>query len=532
MRRCRWLLVGCALAAVVACTATPSPESSPTPSSPSSVPLPSTPGVPTREMAQHLAAPVPGVSSPDRELVEVDDVSALPAAPGEGLEAYWEQELTWHDCAPALCARVLVPLDWEDPGRAALEIAVTRLPAEVNAFGTVFFNPGGPGGAVGPVVRSVEPGMLLGYDLVGWDPRGVGESTAVRCAPEALTAAYQADSSPDDQAEVERLRQVWQDLAVSCRELSGVLLDHVSTVDNARDLDLLRHLFRQPRTSYLGISYGSLLGASYAELFPERVGRMVLDGAVDVTGERPLVSLAGMEQALRLFADWCAVEASCGLGDSAAEVLEHVSLLLRRLDAQPLPVASRVLTQSLASRGLAGSLYWGEHHYPGLAADIRAALDGDGTGLLAAADLNLDHEDGWAQAASALLAVACADRPDRGFQATLDEAAGMRSEAPLFATSLGVQPMCEFWTAPAQPPLELRGQGAPPILLLGRTGDPVTPLGNSIALGERLESAQLLTVEGVGHVTLNRRDGCVEGFVAQYLTLGIMPEVGQRCPTR
>ncbi|RRD05216.1 alpha/beta hydrolase [Arachnia propionica] len=529
--RGRGMLVAVVVAVTMAaCTAAPTPDEPVTPSPSPSPVMPAKPGVPTRPVAEHLAPVLPGVDSPDRPVVRGDDVSGLPVAPGEDLAAYWDQELVWRDCAPAQCATVLVPLDWENPGLAALEISVTRLRSRTGILGPLFFNPGGPGGAAGPVIRGMEPDLLPGFDLVGWDPRGVGESTAVRCAPEALTAAYEADGSPDDEAERVMLRQAWQSLAESCRELSGVLLEHVSTVEVARDLDLLRHLFKVPRTSYLGISYGSLLGATYAELFPERVGRMVLDGAVEVTGERPLVSLAGLERALGHFANWCGTESSCPLGDSGAEVVERISGLLQRLDRAPLSVGSRTLTQGLAARGVAGSLYWGEHHYPGLATDIMQAIDGDGAGLLFASDLNTDYDDGWLQAASALPAVVCADRPDRGFLAALEELVGVRAEAPVFAASLGTQPMCEFWTAWVQPPLQLRGEGAPPILVIGRTGDPVTPLENSARLSERLESAQLLTVDGIGHVSLNRRDPCVERAVARYLTLGILPGPGESCP--
>ena len=136
-----------------------------------------------------------------------------------------------------------------------------------------------------------------------------------------------------------------------------------------------------PSTSFLGISYGSLLGATYAELFPERVGRMVLDGAVDASGEWPLVSLTGLEEALGHFANWCAEEASCGLGDSGSAVLEHISQLLQRLDQEPLSVGQRILTQSLAARGVAGSLYWGRQHYPALAGDIGRAIEHHGHGV-------------------------------------------------------------------------------------------------------------------------------------------------------
>lgn len=520
---------------LAACSAPPPPGPAPGPSpspSASAEPLPATPGVPLRPVAEHRAPAVPGFDSPDRRPVSSDDVTGLPAAPGPGLEAYWGQELRWQDCGPAECATVLVPLDWERPGLAALEIAVTRLPATVPLLGPLFLNPGGPGGPARPVVQGMQPGSIPGFDVVGWDPRGTGESTAVRCAPEALSAAYQADGSPDTGEEEALLRQAWQGLAESCREHSGILLDHVSTIDSARDLDLLRHLFGMPRVSFLGISYGSLLGATYAELFPERVGRMVLDGAVDVTGARPLVSLAALEQGLRTFANWCGAEDGCGLGGSGSQVLDRISALLQQLDAAPLAVGSRTLTQSLAVRGIAGSLYWGEQHYPALARDVQQALDGDGAGLLYAADLNVDYDDGWLPAASALLAIACSDRPDQGFRAALDAVAEARPAAPILAASLGTQPMCEFWTAPAKPPLQLRAAGAPPILVLGRTGDPLTPLAAAQELASGLDSGHLVTVDGAGHTSLNRRDPCVENIVARYLTLGIIPERGASCPAR
>ncbi|MDO5066045.1 MAG: alpha/beta hydrolase [Propionibacteriaceae bacterium] len=533
MRRGLWGLAAVVVVAS-ACTATPEPEPAPSPSPAASVSqpvLPATPGVPTRPVAEHRAAPLPGVDSPDRQLM-AGEASGLPAVPGEGLEAYWEQELVWRDCAPAQCATMLVPLDWEEPSRAALEIAVTRMPSRLGAFGPIFFNPGGPGLAAGPMVREFGPDLFPGFDLVGWDPRGVGESTSVRCAPEALAAAHGADSSPDDEVEVAALGRAWREVAVSCRELSGVLLDHVSTLEVARDLDLLRHLFKVPRASYLGISYGSLLGATYAELFPERVGRMVLDGAVEVSGEHPLVGLAGLEEALHHFAQWCGAETSCGLGAGGPQVLGVVEELLQRLDGQPLAVGEQVLTQGLAARGVVGHLYWGERNHPSLAEDLARAIDGDGAGLLRAAELVTAQDDGTGAGAAALLGVICGDRPDRGFEAVLAEGEEALVKAPILAASLGVPPMCEFWTAPAEPPLELRADGAPPILVIGRTGDAVTPYRNAVRLSERLASGRLLTVEGLGHVSLNRDDPCVTQAVARYLTLGLAPEGGASCPPR
>lgn len=507
-------------AALVVAACTPVPAPSPTPSPILSPSVLDRPGIPDVPVAEHPALDVG--PSPNRQ--EVAGQRDLPAAPGD-LQAYWDQELDWTPCEGAECATMLVPLDWDDPSRAALEVAVTRRNAPGLALGVLFVNPGGPGGPARPIVQGLSADAVPGYDVVGMDPRGVGDSTAIDCDADALTAVAVADPSPDDDAERRLLVEAWSALARSCRERSGDLLDHVSTIDGARDLDLLRHLLGLKRTSFLGVSYGSLLGATYAELFPGKVGRFVLDGAVDITGTKPLISLPALEAALDRFATWC-VDSVCPLGASVDDVKARVGGLFDDLDKTPLPVGERWLTQGLAARGVAGNLRWGETQYPRLVSDLQAALAGDGIALLGEADLAMDFDGGWLQSAFALPAIACSDHGDHGVDQALASIA--TAEAPVMG-AFGVQTLCEVWAARPKPFLDITAEGAASILVIGNTGDPVTPFVNAEAMVERLFSARLLTVEGAGHIAVTRGDGCVTDAIGRYLLLGVLPGEGSRC---
>ena len=491
------------------------------------------PGVPAVPVSDHETWPREPVENPDRQL----DVKAtnptvqLPAALGDDLTPYWQQSLSWQPCDAALCATMKVPMDWDNPGRAALDIKLTKVPSAEPTKGPLFVNPGGPGVEAGSFATTLGRDKWKGYDIVAWDPRGSGESTHVQCGTtEQTDAAYSADGTPDDEAEKTALNDAWAAFARECREASGELLDHISTIENVRDLDLLRFLTGAEKLNYLGVSYGTFIGAMYAELFPERTGHLVLDSAMDITNEGEVSQAEGFELALGLYADWCAGEGSCSLGNSRDEVISRINSFLHGLDAKPLKVGDRQVTQGQGANGIALFLYSGKEAYPGLTQLLESAMNGDGRVILKASDLLSGRaENGWETVAYAFPAIRCVDQPDAGVAATEEARKKVAEKAPVFGGNMGSELVCERWTANSAPNLKLTGKGAAPILVVGATGDSATPYQQAVTMAKQLESGHLLTYDGPGHGSVTSGNACVDETVTAYFEDGTLPEDGKTC---
>ena len=491
------------------------------------------PGVPAVPVSEHETWPHEPVENPDRQLdVKASNPSVqLPAALGDDLTPYWQQSLNWQPCGSALCATMKVPLDWDNPGKAALDIKVTKAPSENPTKGPLFVNPGGPGIEGGTFATNLGSDKWKGYDIIAWDPRGSGESTHVQCGTtEQTDKAYFADGTPDDEAEKTALNDVWAAFARECREASGELLDHISTIENVRDLDLLRFLMGAEKLNYLGVSYGTFVGAMYAELFPERTGHLVLDSAVDITNEGEVFQAEGFETALGLYADWCAGESSCSLGNSRDEVISRINSFLHGLDANPIKVGDRQVSQGQGATGIALFLYSGKEAYPRLTRTVEAAMNGNGRALLKAADgLTGRKENGWETSAYAFPAIRCVDQRDAGVAATEDTRKKVAEKAPVFGGNMGSDLVCERWTASSAPNLKLTGKGAAPILVVGSTGDSATPYQQAVSMAKQLESGHLLTYDGPGHGSVIAGNACVDETITAYLEDGTLPEDGKTC---
>ncbi len=513
--------------------ATPAPEA--TKQTPSSLdPTDPQPGVPTVAVDDHETWTVEGPVNPDRQLEHeaTSPTVDLPAALGDDLEAYWTQTVQWDPCGGQLCASVLAPLDWENPDKAAVKIVMRKVPSADPTRGPLFVNPGGPGLGGQDFAVNLGPDAWAGYDIVGWDPRGSGESTSVECGTtEQTDEVFELDSSPDDDAEKVALEEGWAQFAQQCRDASGELLDHITTIENARDLDLLRHLLGAETLNYVGVSYGTYVGAVYAELFPDRAGRLVLDSAVDITrNEEAAVQSEGFELALRNYATWCAKTDACPLGDDADDVVDDIANFLDGLDSAPQTVGERTLTQGLAATGVAYFLYSNQLVYPALTYVLTDAMDGKGADLLNAADqLNGRGKDDWEAVAFAFPAILCVDRTDVGIAPSYDKWEKTKSESPVFAPNMGVSFVCQTWTADASPQLKLTGKGAPPILVVGTTGDSATPYEHAVSMAEQLEPAVLLTFEGAGHGSVTSGNKCLGEAVTKYLVDGTLPKDGATC---
>lgn len=480
-------------------------------------------------------SPLPSVPVDARPVQPVPDVRppgfADPPA-GHGLARYRGQQLVWRACGALRCATILVPLDYARTDGAAISLTVARrVVTHGTAHGIVVTNPGGPGGSGVEFLSGLRGDPFGDVDVVSWDPRGSGGSTPVRCWDQAAQDAYaELDGSPDDAGERSALVSAAQRFGLSCLAGSGRLLAHVSTVESARDLDLIRDALGVDRVDYVGFSNGTLLGADYAQLYPGRVGRFVLDGAVNISGS-PVVQLEGFDRALRAMLDWCVAQrGGCELGTSQQDAVSTLTAFWTRLDAAPLPVGNRMLTQTLAVDGVVAALYSGVSGYPELrSALIGAIRHGDGRGLLELADRLLGLEDGsWTQFAVAYPASECADEPNTGLVSAWREAAADARRAPILGPVDGLDIECAVWPVDsARGPGKLTAPDAPPLIVIGTTGDPATPYEWAQGMADQLTSAVLVTHRGAGHTSFG--SDCYPTVVQPFLATGQLPARGATC---
>lgn len=461
------------------------------------------------------------------------------------LRSFYDQTIEWTTCGDFQCAMAQVPIDYADPAAGATEVALKRAPAAGGApIGSLLMDPGGPGVSgtdyVDAAVKKIGKDVLASYDLVGFDPRGVAHSTPVKCLDDAAKdhlLSTDFDFSTD--AGLAAAEAAYTAMGQACVANTGLLLAHVDTVSAAKDMDVLRAALGDASLNYLGYSYGTALGATYAGLFPERVGRMVLDGALDPalsSAELGLGQAAGFEGALRAYVADCQGGAKCPLTGTVDEGLAQVRDLVERARRSPLPTKNdRGLTGMLAFYGILLTLY-DNAYWPVLTQALTAAItDNDGTVLMQLADLyNERSADGTfsSNSTEAFTAVNCLDG------ASSSDPAQMRAEADQalkVAPTLGYYfgyggVVCAHWPYPATgKPGPISADGAAPILVVGTTNDPATPYKWAEALASELSSGTLLTYEGEGHTAYGRSNDCVLDTVGAYLLAGTVPETGKRC---
>ncbi|WP_062292874.1 alpha/beta hydrolase [Demequina phytophila] len=486
-----------------------------------------------------------------------DDAPVTPAptsgstsgAVEEGDPAVYSQEVSWEDCGELECATIQVPLDWEDPDGETVDLAINRARAtDPDArIGSLLINPGGPGGSgldlTESFVVSAGEDVLAAYDVIGFDPRGVGESSPLACGDtDVIDAYYLTDLTLDTEAAIADARQANTDFAEGCRELSGPLIENVDTSSAARDMDLIRALVGDSSLNYLGYSYGTQLGATYAELYPERVGRMVLDGAVDFTlpvEEQAAGQAAGFEGALMNFIDWCHEQADCPLAadrEAARQQVEDITLQARDRGYSSLdgdPVNGNVMVY-----GMVITMY-DEGSWPYLQAGLDEVLTrGTADIFYQLAGFYLDKDPTTGEYLSnsqwAFTSIGCLDggmtEPFTvasldAFRATMEEASP--TFGWWFASSLG----CDGWPWEGSERVTSldAADSAAPILVIGTTHDPATPYAWAESLSDQLAGSTLLTYEGEGHTAYGRSNSCVLDAVGGYLVDGEMPDSGKRC---
>ncbi|MFF0411641.1 alpha/beta hydrolase [Kitasatospora sp. NPDC004745] len=475
----------------------------------------------------------------------------LPAAVPAALAPYYAQRPGWQPCDGGFeCTTFRVPLDYDRPGDGDLTLAAVRAPAAPEGagregrLGSLLLNPGGPGGSaveyVEAVARTYDGGVRARYDLVGLDPRGVGRSNPVTClSGERMDAFTAVGLTPGDQGGIDALVAADKEFAEGCRQRVGSALGHLSTVEAARDMDVLRALLGDERLNYVGKSYGTFLGATYAGLFPGRVGRLVLDGAMDpaldsVTGNR--TQAGGFETAWAAFARDCARREDCPLGRTEQQVGEQLTALFATVRAQPLPSADngRRLTGAQATTGVIEAMY-ADYLWPKLRAALGDARAGDGTALLRLSDAYYGREaDGsYPNLMFANTAVNCLDLPApfAGPGDVLRAVPDFERASPHFGRDMAWMALtCAYWPVRATGAAHtIRAAGAAPIVVVGTTRDPATPYAWAQSLAGQLESGRLLTYDGDGHTAYGRHDACVDGAVNRFLLTGEAPEQGKRC---
>ncbi|WP_055587627.1 alpha/beta hydrolase [Streptacidiphilus griseoplanus] len=493
-------------------------------------------------------APAPGTTGGDAATggSARTALQPLPAAIPAALASYYRQKLDWRACDGSFeCATFKVPLDYAHPGHGDLTLAAARKKATGPGprTGSLVLNPGGPGGSgityLENVTASYAPPLRATYDLVGFDPRGVGRSDPVQClSGPRMDAFAAADVTPDDAAEKAALVKEMREFAAGCEQRSRSLLPHVDTIAAARDMDVLRALLGDAKLTYVGKSYGTYLGAAYAGLFPGRVGRMVLDGALDPSLDARQAALgqaAGFEVAWSAFAKDCASRSDCPLGRSPAEVGTRLDALFRSIDRTPLATgSSRRLTEALATTGVIQAMY-ADFLWPQLRTALKDAQQGKGAGLLALSDSYYDRRSNgsYGNLMFANEAVNCLDSPAPFSSPDQVQAAVAQfvRTSPHFGRAMAWMSLaCAYWPVrPTGGPHTIAAAGAPPIVVVGTTRDPATPYVWARALAAQLSSGRLLTFEGDGHTAYGGRSDCIDTAVNTYLLEGQAPGNGKVC---
>ncbi|MFL6113358.1 MAG: alpha/beta hydrolase, partial [Catenulispora sp.] len=488
----------------------------------------------------------------------------LPSGKYPALDAFNAQQITWGTCttepaddptadlSPFQCGSIDVPLDYSRPAGKYVKVAMVKWPAAdaANKVGSLLTNPGGPGASgvdfVEEAKQQFDGSLHAHFDIVGFDPRGLGRSEPIRCLDDkTLDALYEQDPPKDPAARKAKSEKDSKELAAACQKNSGDLLPFVGSKYVAKDMDLMRQVLGDKKLNYLGISYGTYIGSVYAEQFADKVGRLVLDGAVDPNAdqlEADVQQQVGFEKSLEKFAADCVTghASECPLSGDGKAAAQQIGTFLEGLRDHPLPTrdAKRKLDQSLGETGVIIGLYgdvgstWWQYLRTAL---TKAMKDGDGSVLLAGADQynGRDEKGHYSTEQDGLIAVRCADfttpapAPDAVDKAYTE----LKADAPILAADVTkddlAEPMCENWPFQTpEKPHEIKAQGSDPILVVGTTDDPATPYQNAVNLAKGFANARLLTRVGTGHAAFTSGNQCALSAMEAYLVSGTLPADG------
>lgn len=464
------------------------------------------------------------------------------------LKPFYGQVLTWTGCGDDLqCSTAMAPLDWEDPAAGDIELALVRHTATgPDRLGSLLMNPGGPGASGYDLVKenldyATDETLQAAYDIVGFDPRGVGRSSAVTCLDAEAMDEYLygiPTAARGTDAWISELETAADEFGAACQEQTGALLGHVDTVSAAHDLDLLRAILGDTTLNYLGYSYGTFLGATYAGLYPDKVGRMALDGAVDPSTSNfdvTRIQAQGFESALRAYLADCLASSSCPFAGTVDESMATIRALLDSVDVHPITAADgRQLGSSALLTAIIYPLYQADA-WSYLSDMLTSVMQGDAEYALQFADAyNGRNADGTYldNSTEAFTAINCVDYSYDDDPASMRaQAAEIDAAAPTIGAYMSFGDIgCANWPYTfTGERSEIHAVGAAPILVIGTTNDPATPYVWAQRLATQLESGHLVTFDGEGHTAYNKSNACVNDAVDTYLLTGTVPAEDPMC---
>jgi pimeloyl-ACP methyl ester carboxylesterase len=468
------------------------------------------------------------------------------------LRDYYTQKVDWKPCSgdsKQQCATIEVPVDYTKPQGDRFHLALRKVPATDPAkrVGSLLVNPGGPGASGVDFAQGASStfskDVLAAYDIVGFDPRGIGSSDAVDCLTNSdMDLLFSTDPTPDSAAEKAKDHAVLDGITERCASKGGDRARHMSTTEVARDMDIMRVLLGDQKLNFFGGSYGTFLGALYADMFPKQVGRMVLDSAMspNQTDEQEMTyDIQGFESSMDAFLDWCVARDDCALGRDKTAAKQKLVALLDKVERDGLttnrPGLSRI-GEGWVTFGIFMCLYSDQLWEPLNQALTQAIDKGDGDLLLRIGSLFVDRSPSGkydkGSYLQAMIPVRCADWPRTPpTPARVAEEDQAKAAHPLWARMTGdLYDNCRTWPGASRTPKGTTlGVGAAPILVIGNERDPATPIGGTKQLAKDLASGVLLTSNHDGHGTYNQGNTCVDGAVDRYLVDGKTPPNGESC---
>ena len=487
---------------------------------------------------------LPYTVTPMRRLVPILIVAAaiaaaLLAAGPASARAPEQSSLQWNGCGGGFqCSNLTVPLDYSDASVGNIKLALIRLPAtnQSGKIGSLLVNPGGPGASAIDFLRLwaqvVSPQIRANFDLVAFDPRGVGYSQGLNCH-NTLQDLVAVNPAPQSDAQWTAAQQVTKAFVDSCAQKYPKILDYLGTKNVARDMESVRKALGDDKLNYLGYSYGTAIGQVYADMYPKNIRAMVLDGALDLSQDFDQLNeqqSIGFERAYQAYLTYCKQQQCLG-GDDPGTVITN---LMKQVNQKPLPSpeADRPAGPGELETAIASALY-SQQSWPDLTAAVKAALNGDGSGLIQLTDQYLErNSDGsYPDLIEANMAVNYVDEEcPKDPNAYKQLATTYAQSAPLFGSSAAVSGMaCAYWPAKPDPLSAPSANGAPPIVIIDTTNDPATPYEWGLAVSKQISSSVLITHRGNGHTIYAQGDSCVDGAVNAYLIKLTSPQKDLSC---
>ena len=443
---------------------------------------------------------------------------------------------------------MVVPVDYAKPKGDRFTLALRKAPATdpSKRIGSLVINPGGPGGSGVEYAQYASfvfsPAVRAAYDVVGFDPRGIGASSPVRCLSNSdMDLLFSADPTPDSPAERSTLLADVDGVTKRCAARGGARAMHMSTTEVARDMDVMRVLLGDPRLNFFGGSYGTFLGAIYADTFPQKVGRMVLDSAMspNQTDEQEMTyDIQGFESSIDAFIGWCVTRSDCALGSDRSSARQKIVDLLDQVERHGLTTSKPGLT-TIGEGWVGFSIFmclYSDTSWPTLNKGLAQAFTGKGDILLAkgmsVVERNIIGDYAPSSYLQAMIPVRCADWPRYTSDPALEaEQKSAKAAHPLWARMTGeLYDNCRTWPDAGRTPKgRTLAQGAGPILVIGNERDPATPIGGTKQLAQDLASGILLTSDHDGHGTYYAGNSCVDSAVDGYLLRGTAPADDMTC---